>query len=198
VSLHPRRRSARSLRGLAAQWPAIAFLTVIWLLLWGDLSWANVIAGVLLAALILVMFPLPRVVVQTRFRLGPFLALAARFVTDLVVASFQVAWTALRPGHVPRGAVVAVRLRNPDDVFLTVTAVLSTLVPGSLVVEAQRRTGLVHLHVLDIDASGGVDGVRRDILRLEERVLRAFASDDVLERCGVAEPPAHTPDEEAR
>ncbi|MCA5892015.1 Na+/H+ antiporter subunit E [Isoptericola sp. NEAU-Y5] len=196
MSLHPRRRTVRTVRGIVAQWPAIAVLAAIWVLLWGDLSWANVIAGALLAVLIMVVFPLPPVAAQGRFRLGPFLVLAGRFVADLVVASFHVAFMALRPRYVPRGAVVVVQLRNPDDVFLTITAVLSTLVPGSLVVEAQRRTGLVYLHVLDIEDSGGVEGVRRNVLQLEERVLRAFASDDVLAQCDVPQPGGRTSNEE--
>ncbi len=185
MSLHPRRRAARRLRLLTAQWPAFVVLTIIWVLLWGDLSWGNVLAGLGLAIFLVVAFPLPPVVSDGRFRLGPFLALAGRFLSDLVVASFKVAWMALRPAPPPHGAVVQVRLRNSQDVYLTVTAVLSTLVPGSLVIETQRSTGTLFLHVLDIEGSGGMDGVRRDILALEARVLRAFASDEVLARCGM-------------
>ncbi|WP_402463019.1 Na+/H+ antiporter subunit E [Isoptericola aurantiacus] len=180
-----RRRLGRRLHRFTWQWPAVVALTVVWVLLWGDLSWGNVVGGALLAALVVLVFPLPRI--ETRATLRP-LALAAlmrRFVTDLVVASFEVAWMALRPGPLPRGAVVEVRLRNPDDVFLTLTAVLSTLVPGSLVVEARRRTGQVFLHVLDIEHSGGPEAVRADVLDLEERVLRALAPADVLARCGL-------------
>jgi multicomponent Na+:H+ antiporter subunit E len=188
VSLHPRRRGAFRLRSLVVQWPAVLLLAAVWVLLWGDVSWANVLAGLGLGALVVVVFPLPPVVADTRFRLVPFAVLAGRFVGDLVLASFQVAWTALRPGRTPQGALVQVRLRNPDDAFLTLTTVLSSLVPGSLVVEVRRRTGLVYVHVLDIESAGGPAGVRRDILRLEERVLRALASDDVLERCDVAGP----------
>lgn len=191
----PRRRGTWRVRSLRTQWPALVLLAGVWVLLWGDLSWANVLAGLALAALVVVVFPLPPVEAHTRFRLVPFGALAGRFVTDLVVASFQVAWTAVRRGPAPQGAVVEVQLRNPADVFLTLTAVLSSLVPGSLVIETRRRTGMVFLHVLDIDGSGGASGVRRDILRLEERVLRALASDDVLDRCGVgpSKPPPSGP-----
>ncbi|MEN5075358.1 Na+/H+ antiporter subunit E [Isoptericola cucumis] len=185
MSLHPRRRAARRVRLLSAQWPALVVLTVIWVLLWGDLSWANVLAGLALAVFLVVVFPLPPIVSDGRFRLVPFLALMGRFLSDLVVASFKVAWVALRPGPAPHAAVVQVRLRNAQDVYLTLTAVLSTLVPGSLVIETRRDSGILFLHVLDIEASGGVDGVRRDILALEARVLRALASDEVLARCGM-------------
>jgi multicomponent Na+:H+ antiporter subunit E len=187
----PRRRSdilRRLVSRPAAQWPAVGLLTAVWVLLWGDLSWANVIAGALLAVVVVVAFPLPPVKADAAFRLVPFLRLAGRFVSDLVVASVQVAWTALRPGPAPQGAIVRVQLRNPDDVFLTLTSVLATLVPGTLAVETSRRTGRVFVHVLDIDGFGGADGVRRSTQDLEERVLRALAGDAVLERCGLAGP----------
>lgn len=188
----PRAGLARTLRRLAEQWPALVGLTVVWVLLWGDLSWANLIAGVLLGAVVVAVFPLPPIRTEAGFRLVPFCVLVGRFVADLVVASFQVAWMALRPGRVPQGGLVRVELRNPDDIFLALTAVLATLVPGTLVVESRRRTGLVFVHVLDAEGSGGADGVRRSILELEERVLRAFAAADVLERCGIDRRPGRT------
>lgn len=186
MSLHPRRRPARLLRRLGSQWHALALLTVVWVMLWGDLSWANVLAGALIGVVVVTLFPLPPITMHGTVRPWRAAVLAGRFVADLFVASFEVAWTAIRPGPTPHGAIVAVRLRNPEDAYLTITAVMSSLVPGSLVVEARRSTGVVYLHVLDIDGAGGPEAVRRDTLALEERVLRAFASDAVLTRCGLA------------
>jgi multicomponent Na+:H+ antiporter subunit E len=186
VSPDLRRRPARALRRLGSQWHALVLLTAVWVLLWGDLSWANVLAGAAIAVGVVTMFPLPAIDMQGTVRPWRAVVLVGRFVADLFVASFEVAWKAVRPGPTPRGAVVAVRLRNPEDAYLTITAVMSSLVPGSLVVEARRATGVVYLHVLDIDGSGGPEAVRRDTLALEERVLRAFASDTVLARCGLA------------
>jgi len=180
------RRPAHLVRRLGSQWHALVLLTAVWVLLWGDLSWANVIAGAVIAAAVLTMFPLPAIDMQGTVRPWWAVVLVGRFVADLFVASFEVAWKAFRPGPTPHGAIVAVRLRNPEDAYLTITAVMSSLVPGSLVVEARRSTGVVYLHVLDIDGSGGAEAVRRETLALEERVLRAFASDAVLARCGLA------------
>jgi len=183
MSAQPRRPGL--LRRLGSQWHALALLTLIWVLLWGDLSWANVIAGALIAAVVVTLFPLPNISMQGTVRPWPTAVLVGRFVSDLFLASFEVAWTAIKPGPTPHGAIVAVRLRNPEDAYLTITAVMSSLVPGSLVVEARRSTGVVYLHVLDIDGAGGPEAVRRDTLALEERVLRAFASRTVLTRCGL-------------
>jgi multicomponent Na+:H+ antiporter subunit E len=181
----PWRRRARRLRH---QWTTIAVLTLIWVLLWGDLSWANLIAGALLGAVLVTVMPLPSVRTHGRLRPGPFLTLAGRFVVDLFAASFHVAWLALRPGRHPRSGIVGVCLASSSEVFLTITAEVTSLVPGSVVVEAHRSTRMLYLHVLDLPYSGGPDGVRETTLALEARVLRAFASDDELLRLGLAAP----------
>jgi len=182
VSLHARRR------GLLVQWPTVVWLMLVWVLLWGELSWANVLGGLVVGTVVTVVFPLPAMGFSIKVRPWHMLRLAWYFLSSLVKASFQVAWQALSPRTQVHGAVVGVRLRNPADLYLTVTAELSTLVPGTLVVEAQRITGMLYLHVLDLAASGGEDAVRDDVLELEARVLYALASDDELRRAGLRVP----------
>ncbi len=183
MSLHPRRRRTK------LQWGAIGLLAVVWILLWGDVSVANLLGGVAVGILVTVLLPLPPIDFHGRVRPAALVYLFGRFLVDLAVASVHVAALALNFRKVPRGAVVGVQLRNHSDLYLTITAELSTLTPGSLVVEAHRLTGMLYLHVLDIDAYGGADKVRSDTLALEERVLRAFASDAELEEAGLPRRP---------
>ncbi|PJI93742.1 Na+/H+ antiporter subunit E [Luteimicrobium subarcticum] len=189
MSLHPRRawssRSHAAAR-LRRQWGSVVWLALVWCLLWGAFSVANVLGGLVLGALVVVVLPLPDLDFHGRVRPLAVLAVLGSFLVDLVVASFQVALLALSPRTMPRGAVVGVRLRNPSDLYLTVTAELASLVPGSLVVEVHRLTGMIYLHVLDLEAYGGVDKVRDDLLTLEARVLRALASDEELAAVGLA------------
>ena len=180
MTLHRRRAN------LAAQWPTVLWLAVVWVLLWGDVSWGNIIAGAIIALIITVVLPLPAIAFHGTVRPLALAALFGRFVADLVVASVQVSLQAFRFGHTPRGAVVGVRLRSSSDLYLTLVAELSTLVPGSLVIEAHRLTGMLYLHVLDLESYGGVDKVRDDVHALEARVLRALASEEELEVAGVA------------
>jgi multicomponent Na+:H+ antiporter subunit E len=196
MSLHRRRGPLAGgwLNRLVAQWRTVVWLTVVWIMLWGDLSWGNVIAGVLLASLLITFMPLPSIATSGTVRPWPLLVLVSRFVADLVVASFQVSAQAFRFRHTPHGAVVGVRLRNPSDIYMTITSELSSLVPGSLVIEAHRLTGMVYLHVLDLDAAGGADKVRQDTLDLEARVLRAFASNDELKAAGLYHHPGDAPE----
>ena len=118
-------------------------------------------------------------------RLRGLAVLVGRFVVDVIRASAEVSAIALRPRYTPRGAVIGVQLRSHSDLYLTLTAELCSLVPGSLVVEAHRLTGMLYLHVLDVRASGGIEAARQSVLDQEERVLRAFASDEELLAAGV-------------
>ena len=177
MSLHPRRRAA-------IQWPTAVWLAVVWILLWGDLSVGTVLAGFAVGLIITVALPLPSIAATGRLRPLGLAYLAAVFARDLVVASVQVAALAFRPRE-PASAVIGVRLRSSSDLYLTLTAELCSLVPGSIVVEAHRLTGTLYLHVLDVDTAGGVEAARRSVLDQEERVLRAFASDAELTAAGL-------------
>lgn len=179
MTLHRRRRK------VLAQWPTLLWLAVVWILLWGDFSWANLLGGLAVAFVVTLLFPLPALGIRLKVRPWQFVKLVMFFFYDLSVASAQVSWQALNFTKLPRGAVIGVQLRNPADLYLTITAELSTLVPGSLVVEAHRLTGMLYLHVLDLETYGGREKVRHDVLALEERVLRALASDEDLILAGL-------------
>lgn len=168
------------------QWGTVAWLTIVWMLLWGDISWGNAISGFLLGVLVVVVMPLPRVDFKGTIRPLHFLYLVVRFLLDLLLSSFQVAWQALQFGKTPRGAIVRVRLRSDSDLYMTLTSELSCLVPGSLVIEADPVSQTLYVHVLDLESYGGVDKVRKDVLALEARVMRALASKEELERAGVS------------
>ena len=160
----------------------VVWVTVVWVFLWGDWSVGNVLVGAALGLLIPALLPLPRVFFHGKVRPVGVLRLLGRFAVDLVAASIQVSKVALSPSHRPHGAVVAVTTRADFDLYLTLTSQLTTLVPGSVVVEALRRNGLIYVHVLDLELAGGVDGVRRSVLAVEERVIRAIGSDEELRR----------------
>ena len=154
MSLHPRRHRWRT------QWATVVWLTVVWVFLWGDLSVGNVLSGLLIALAVTTGLRMAPIDFHGRFRPLGFLRLFGRFAVDLVKASFEVSLIAIRPRYVPHGAVIGVQLRSHSDLYLTLTAELSSLVPGSLVVEAHRLTGMLYLHVLDVRQSGGIEAAR--------------------------------------
>src|SRR5690606_1424134 len=101
----------------------------------------------------------------------------------------QVALRALRPGPPPRGAVTGVQLRSHSDLYLTMVAEMTTLVPGSVVVEAHRLTGVLYVHWFDIKSMADVEKSRADVLATEARVLRALGSDAELAAAGLTRRP---------
>ncbi|MEV0940143.1 Na+/H+ antiporter subunit E [Micromonospora wenchangensis] len=155
---------------------ALGWLVVVWNLLWGNFSPANLLAGLLVGGAVLVFFPLPPVSFGGRLRPRALLRLAGVFVVELVSASIHVAAIAVRPGFRPRGAIIGVRLRVRTDLNLALTAELLSLVPGTLIVEVDRDAGVLYVHVLDVRSPADLTGSRDRILAVEERVVRAVGS----------------------
>lgn len=161
----------------------IVWLTVVWVLLWGDVTLGNVLAGVFLALFVTTITPLPANRFDGRFRPRALVHLAVVFISDIFRASFEIAAFALR-GKTPKGAVIRVQTRSHSDIFLTATVGMTTLVPGSVTVDVHRATGTVYIHVFDVELAGGLDAAHKSVLDQEERILRAFASHDQLVDAG--------------
>ncbi|MFG1672592.1 Na+/H+ antiporter subunit E [Micromonospora sp. NPDC049282] len=155
---------------------ALGWLVVAWLLLWGDVSWGNLLTGLVVGAAVLYFFPLPPVTFGGRLRPGPLLVFAGTFVAELVSASVHVAAVALRPGYRPRGGIIAVPLRVRTDLNLTLTAEVISLVPGTLILDVDRARGVLYVHVLDVRGPDDLAGSRDRVLVIERRIVRAVGS----------------------
>jgi multicomponent Na+:H+ antiporter subunit E len=171
--------TVRPARHRALQPTALAWLTVVWVALWGDVSVANIVSGAALAVVVSLVFPLPPVHMRLRIRPLWLLWLVARFVYDVVVASVEVSWKVLTLREPPRNVVIEVNLRTPSDFVLTVVGEMTTLVPGSVVVEARRSSHTLFLHVLDARDEAGAERMRQATYALERRVVHAFGADTV-------------------
>ncbi len=169
--------SAKMPRFAPLQWPVLAVLTVVWMVLWRQVTVLTAVGGLLVAVIACLVFPLPPLRMDLRIRPLPLLRLIARFVADVVVSSVQVAGVVLRPRRPLRNAIVEVSMRTPSDFVMTVVAEMTCLIPGSLVVEARRSTHTLFLHVLDVGDAAGVERFRRSVLDQEVRVVRAFGHD---------------------
>ena len=156
------------------------WLTAVWVLLWGSFDPGTVLAGLAVALVVSGVFHLPPVRVDGRVHPVSLLFLLWRFLVDLVVASTQVVFLALDPRRQPRSAVIGVQLRSRNELYMTLTSQITCLVPGSVVVEAHRTTGMLYVHVLDLGIAHGVEAARQHVLDTEARVLRALASDAEL------------------
>lgn len=156
------------------RWTAVVGLTLLWLLMWGEITAVLVVGGLLVSLVVLVIFPFPKADWEGSFRPWPFLVLVSRFAFDLVAASFQVAWLAVRPRALGRSAVIQVQLHTRSDLLLVLTGELVSLVPGSLLIELDADQGVITLHVLDGDQD--LSRVEARVLAQERRVIAALGS----------------------
>jgi multicomponent Na+:H+ antiporter subunit E len=168
------------------QLPLLVWLVVLWLFLWDQVSVLSIVTGLLLALLVTRVFYLPPVELPDRVNPLGVLGFVVRFVIDLVRASFQVGWLAIDPRGVPTSSIVAVQLSTKSDLSLTLTALAVSLVPGSLVVEADRQDDILYLHVLGTETSADVEKARADVLAVEERIVRAIGSRDDVRRVNLS------------
>lgn len=180
--------SVRPRRYRALQLPVIVWLTVVWIALWGDISVGNLVGGAAVAAIVLFVFPLPPLRMRLKVRPARLAWLVLHFLGSVVKASVQVSRSTLSFGKEPRNAVIEVDLRTRSDFVLTVVAEMTSLVPGSIVVEARRSTHTLFLHVLDAGDEAGVEKMRRDTFALERRVVLALGAE--VDQLAMEEPDA--------
>lgn len=158
----------------------LAWLVLVWVLLWGTWTVGTVLAGVIVALAVTLTLPLAKVDLDRRLRPVGLVMLLALFLRDLVVASVQVAWLAIRLGPPLRSAVVGVRLRTTSDLILTIVTELVTLVPGSVVIEVSQSEHSLYAHVLNVDDADQAVAFRHRVHVVEERVARAIGTEENL------------------
>jgi multicomponent Na+:H+ antiporter subunit E len=165
-----------AVRRLRNQVPLLVSLILVWNLLWGTWSWANLISGTVVALAVTWLLPLPPVTGGAHFHPLAVLRYLGHFVVDLATSSAQVAWEAIRPSGLRYGAIVSVQLRTDSDLLLTMIAESLCLVPGSIVIDLDREERTMALHLLSVRDSAEVDRQRAAVLATEDRVVRAFGS----------------------
>ncbi len=168
------RRSA--LRHVWMQLPFLAWLILLWMLLWNQFTLLAFLTGLVVAIFVTRVFRLPTV--ELSGRINPWWAalFVVQFLAAVVHGALSVTVEVLRFGRQPGTAIIAVPLCYPDDLMMTHVSVVSSLIPGSLVVEADRERGILYLHVIGPRNRAEVDEMRRSILRWERRVVRALGS----------------------
>ena len=159
----------------------VAWLALVWVLLWGTWSWANVLAGVAVAVAVRVLLPLPTVVTRGRVHLPTLLRLLWVVAVDLVVSSLEVVWLSVRPGGPPHSAVVRSSVRVRSDLVLSLLVNTITLSPGSVVLEVDLESRVLHTHVLGVRSAADLARFQRKVGQLEDLFVGAFEAPVLVE-----------------
>lgn len=148
-----------------------AGIVVVWVLLFGEVTAANVLGGIAVAVAVMLLFP--RRGPRTPHRLAPWgvVVLLADLVVQLVVSSCRVALAVIRPTPARlQTEVVRVSLSTDSELVGTLVADLITLTPGTLTLDVRHQPERLIVHALgDSDPTE----VRASVHALEDRVLRA-------------------------
>jgi multicomponent Na+:H+ antiporter subunit E len=153
----------------------VVVLTTIWVLLWGSVSFANVVSGLVVSIVLLRVLPGRR---PSRFpviRPVALLRLGAYLAGQLAVSNVVLARDILtRRSRISTG-VVAVPLDGCSDELLTLMANLIALTPGTVPVEVGQDPAVIYVHVLHVRH---VEDVRRQLSQLRDVTVAAFGRED--------------------
>ena len=155
----------------------LLWVTALWVMLWGNVSVANVVSGLAVAVTVLAISQVSsRSGTGASGTISPLAALhfAGFFVYKLVEANVFLAWEIVTPKNRINTGVVAVPLRTESNLATMIVANVITLTPGSLVLEAVGSPPVLYVNVLHLH---DLDRVRSDLLYIEELSVRAFGSD---------------------
>lgn len=186
-----RRRRSRFLIEL----PLTLWMVLVWGALWQDFSPGNLVFGFVISLAIVATFKLPPVELSGRFNLWHGLKFAVRFMWQVVRASIHVMIVAIVRGPTVRNALVGIRMRSHEDLMATALGHVLTLIPGSFVVEVDRTTSTLYLHVLDIDNDEQAEAFRQEVRDIEASLIRVMGSREELADLR-AETPARRTQEE--
>ncbi len=161
---------------LRAQLPFLVWLVALWMLLWGQFTMLAFVSGLIVAVLVTRVFRLPTVSLGERLNLWHSAVFIVRFLWAVVMGSIGVAVQVWNFRRQPGAAIIAVPLRYADDLVMTHVAITSSLIPGSLVVDADRERGILYLHVIGVDDAADVERMREGVLAWERRIVRAVGT----------------------
>lgn len=165
----------------------LAWLVVVWLALWSDVTWANLLSGIVVAVIVASLYGTWREG-ATVIRPVRALHLLVVFLVKLVEATVVVAMTVIAPRGRVRAGIVAVPLPGCSDAVVTLIAALTSLTPGTLTVEVRRDPTVLFVHALHIR---DVDSVREDLHRMALLAVDAFGDDEARSAVRTARPTAY-------
>jgi multicomponent Na+:H+ antiporter subunit E len=152
----------------------LCWLILVWTLLWGTVSAANILSGLAVALTITLLLPLPPVPVEGKVHLLSLMRLILTVAYYLVLSSVQVALLAVKPGPPPLSAVLRAHLAVKSDLVLALAVNVFNLIPGSIVLEIDQSRRMLYMHVIDVGNERAVEQFYRQVTEVERLLVRTF------------------------
>ena len=169
--------SVRTLaRRVRARVPVVAWLTLVWVLLWGSFTPLTIVGGALVGTAVVTLFRLPHVPDRLPVRPLQLARLVGYLGYDLVVCAVDVSWQTVRYGRRARSAIVAVPLLSSSDRVVAFVANALSLSPGTMALLIDYQHELFYVYALGPRDRAGAERARLSALRLQRRVLAALGT----------------------
>jgi len=165
----PDRRERRTSPITMRRAAMVIVLTVTWCAFWQDISPANVLAGALLAMVVLATGVGTPTIGSIRLR--PLMKLLWVVLVDLVTSTVDVAREILTPTDYTDEAIIAVEIPDDGRNHFLLLIIAITLTPGTAVVDADPDSGTMYLHLLHADRRDAVAEHVDELTRLACQAL---------------------------
>lgn len=162
------------MRRIALRAWVLCWLMLVWILLWGTVSAANVLSGLAIALLITLLLPLPTVPIEGKLHPLSLLRLGVTVFYYLALSSVQVAWLAVKPGPPPMSAVLRAHVAVKSDLVLALACNIFNLIPGSIVLEIDKTRRMLYMHVIDVGSDRAMNRFYRQVAEVERLLVSTF------------------------
>ena len=151
-------------------------IVVMWVLAWGSLTFANVLGGLVVAAVLVVVTPggLGRGRSSPPFRPRSIARFALFAVAEMARSNMSLVRDVLAPRSHLHPGVMAVPLPLCSDGLLTLITNMLALTPGTNPVHVEPDPPVLYIHVLHMH---DVQKSRAEVLHLADLAFRAFSPD---------------------
>lgn len=149
-------------------------MLVVWLLLWGSVTAANIVSGLVVVVVLFAVFPSRRAVAPNRrprpiavVRLGVYVAY------EMVVSNVVLARQLMSRDTRLVARVVDVEMATTSEPLLTLITLFTALTPGTMTVAVTVSPPVITLHTLVVQDRARI---KDDLWRLERLSVHAFGS----------------------
>jgi len=156
----------------------LVWLMLVWILLWGTVSAANILSGLAIALIITLLLPLPPVPVEGRVHPISLLGLIGLVGWYLAQSSLQLAVLAVKPGPPPLSAVLRAHMAIKSDLVLALAVNIINLTPGTIVLEIDQVRRMIYVHVIDVGSDRAVKRFYRQIAQVERLLIASFEREE--------------------